>query len=90
MLLQVSLVQYAWARGVMIMFELDVPGHASAWAAGNPDLVVACDGGQTLINPVPAGAVPGSPAVGFDLYSVMEVCVCYAIVSDENMAIGGD
>lgn len=58
----------------MVLFELDVPGHAAAWAAGNPALVVSCDGGQTLINPVPAGAVPGAPSPGADLYAVLEVC----------------
>ena len=58
----------------MVLFELDVPGHAAAWAAGNPALVVSCDGGQTLINPVPAGTVPGAPSPGADLYAVLEVC----------------
>ena len=71
---QVAIVAYAWARGIMVLFELDVPGHAAAWAAGNPALVVSCDGGQTLINPVPAGTVPGAPSPGADLYAVLEVC----------------
>jgi hypothetical protein len=55
----------------MVLFELDVPGHASSWAAGNPDLVIACGGGgQTLINPVPSG-FPGGPPPGYDLYAGM-------------------
>ena len=70
---QSDIIAYAWARGIMIIFELDVPGHASSWAAGNPDLVVSCEGGQTLINPVPTGAIPGAPPTGADLYAVLEV-----------------
>jgi hypothetical protein len=57
---QAHIRQYAWERGVVILFELDVPGHCAAWGAGNPSYVVACDGHQTLINPVGEIGEPGT------------------------------
>jgi len=62
---QVEMAQYAWERGVMILVEFDVPGHSSSWAACNASLVVACDGHQTLINPV------GEPGDAHSIYAVL-------------------
>ena len=33
---------YARRRGVEIIFEVDVPGHAASWGAGKPDLLADC------------------------------------------------
>ena len=49
---QVAIGAYAWDRGVSVLLELDVPGHCASWGAGNASLVVSCEGGKTLINPV--------------------------------------
>jgi hypothetical protein len=57
---QAHLKQYAWERGIMILFELDVPGHCASWGAGNPNYVVEADGHQTLINPVGEVGQPGT------------------------------
>lgn len=62
---QTLIANYAWKRGIMILFELDVPGHSSSFAAGGSDLVIACDGHQTLINPV------GEVGDGKSVYSVL-------------------
>lgn len=37
-----TLNQYAHRRGVEIIFEVDVPGHAASWAAGKPELLADC------------------------------------------------
>lgn len=33
---------YAFDRGVRIVYEVDVPGHAASWAAGYPQLMADC------------------------------------------------
>jgi len=59
---QAEIAAYAWERGVMILLEFDVPGHCASWGAGSPTLVTACEGHQTLINPV------GEVGTGFYAY----------------------
>ena len=36
---QTAIVDYAWERGILILLEFDLPGHAASWTAGNPALV---------------------------------------------------
>lgn len=44
-----SLTEYAHNRGVEIIFEVDVPGHAASWYAGKPE-EEACEGAYSNIN----------------------------------------
>ena len=37
-----SLVEYAHDRGVEIIFEIDVPGHAAGWTLGKPEIMADC------------------------------------------------
>jgi hexosaminidase len=37
-----TLNEFAHRRGVEIIFEVDVPGHAASWAAGKPELLADC------------------------------------------------
>jgi hexosaminidase len=37
-----SLTEYAYARGVEIIFEIDVPGHAAGWTKGKPEIMADC------------------------------------------------
>ncbi len=37
-----ELTSYARDRGVEIIFELDVPGHAAGWIKGKPELIADC------------------------------------------------
>jgi hexosaminidase len=37
-----ALNEYAHRRGVEIIFEVDVPGHAASWGAGKPELLADC------------------------------------------------
>lgn len=48
-----GLVEYAMQRGVMIVVELDTPGHTfPSWGAGGPaDLLTSCPGKCLIINP---------------------------------------
>lgn len=36
-----ELSDYAYSLGVEIIYEVDVPGHAASWQAGQPDLLSA-------------------------------------------------
>lgn len=74
---QADIAAYAWERGVMILYELDLPGHCASWGAGNSDLVVSCDGHQTLINPV------GEPGDG-RIYDVVD-----GLIREFSLRLGG-
>jgi N-acetyl-beta-hexosaminidase len=34
---------YAMSRGVRLVLELDVPGHAASWGAGQPGVMADCE-----------------------------------------------
>lgn len=44
-----AVTEYAHNRGVEIIFEVDVPGHAASWNAGEPE-ISACEGAYSNIN----------------------------------------
>ena len=54
---QLAIRDYAAERGILILIELDMPGHAQIWKAGNPSYVITCPGGQTLLNPITASGI---------------------------------
>jgi hexosaminidase len=37
-----NLRNYAYERGIEVIFELDVPGHAAAWTKGKPEIMADC------------------------------------------------
>jgi len=41
---------YAIDRGVRLLVEIDVPGHAASWQAGHPDLMADCIAKYTNVN----------------------------------------
>jgi hexosaminidase len=55
-----GLVEYASDRGVVIIPEIDVPGHAYSWGAGYPNTTASCPGYEHNINNIPL-----NPAVEF-------------------------
>lgn len=55
-----GLVQYASDRGLVIIPEVDVPGHSYSWGLGYPNLTASCPGYEHNINNIPL-----NPAVQF-------------------------
>eukprot|EP00056_Hartaetosiga_gracilis_P018766 m.11808 g.11808 ORF g.11808 m.11808 type:complete len:760 (+) comp7045_c0_seq2:35-2314(+) len=46
-----EIVRHAEDRGIVVIPEIDVPGHASSWSLGIPELK-SCDGGKGPLNPL--------------------------------------
>ena len=37
-----SITNYAHERGIRLIFEVDVPGHAASWTKGKPEIMADC------------------------------------------------
>jgi hexosaminidase len=44
------LMEYAADRGVLIIFEVDMPGHTGSWRFGYPDIMADCIDKYTNVN----------------------------------------
>ena len=80
-----SLVTFAGARGVRVVPEIDVPGHAYSWGLSNTTFVADCPLYDGEINNIPLSPVYGGPdAVDAVLRDVT------SIFPDAFVHVGGD
>jgi len=76
-----SLVDYAFRRGVRVVFEFDMPGHTVAWGVGRPNIMAKCPGKESIMNPTVE-----------ETYQVIDGVFAYVknISKDAYVHIGGD
>lgn len=81
------IVEYARQRGVRVVPEMDVPGHAASWGKGYPEILSSCPPGFTAnINDFPLNPINNQT------YEVINgtVTALAPLFPDEYYHIGGD
>jgi hexosaminidase len=81
-----DVVQYALQRGIRVVMEFDMPGHAYSWGLGYANLTAVCPNYASNINNIPL-----DPTQDFT-YSVISAIVSQmaSLTPDNCMHIGGD
>ncbi len=74
-------VDYAFMRGIRVVFEFDMPGHSEIWGAGYPNIIAKCPGDWPILSP----AVEETFTVIDGLLKNMR-----AVARDAYFHIGGD
>ena len=81
-----NVVQYALERGIRVVMEFDMPGHAYSWGKGYSNLTAVCPSYASNINNIPLD--PTQPFT----YSVIQAIIAQmaSLTPDYCMHIGGD
>lgn len=81
-----TVVQFARNRGIRVIPEFDVPGHAYAWGLGNPNIVTDCPAYAHNINNIPLLASAN------ETYQVIESLLRQVrpLFTDKVLHLGGD
>jgi hexosaminidase len=81
-----NLIDYAKQRGVRVVPEFDIPGHAASWGKGDPSLTVNCPLYAHNINNIPLD--PTQPHT----YEVLEgfLTEMSTLFPDNTLHLGGD
>jgi hexosaminidase len=88
-----SLKDYAMKNyGIMIILEIDVPGHAYSWGIGYPDIVAKCPGYGMDLDIGHINAVPMDPSneVTYDVITSVIRELITIISPQEFIHLGGD
>jgi len=81
-----QLVAYGKARGVRVVPEFDIPGHAASWGKGDPSLIANCPHWNANINNI---ALNPSHQHTFDVVQGVLTEV-NSLFIDNTMHLGGD
>lgn len=83
-----AIVAYAAARGVRVIMEIDVPGHAYAWGLGYSNLTANCPSYPYVSN---INNIPLNPTIDFT-WTVLAAVIDHvaALAPDAMLHIGGD
>lgn len=82
-----DIIQYAHARGIRVLMEVDVPGHAFSWGKGYPSVITRCPKYEHNINNIPL-----NPAVD-ETWEVLENLLTDLLgdmLQDKYFHIGAD
>eukprot|EP01106_Pelomyxa_sp_JSP_P000973 TRINITY_DN1143_c0_g1_i5.p1 TRINITY_DN1143_c0_g1~~TRINITY_DN1143_c0_g1_i5.p1 ORF type:complete len:516 (+),score=96.17 TRINITY_DN1143_c0_g1_i5:68-1549(+) len=81
-----SVVQYATDRGVRVLPEFDMPGHAASWGVGYPNVTVYCPSYEHNINNIPL-----DPTIDFTYTLIQGLFLeMSTIFPEEYIHTGGD
>ena len=85
-----EIIAYARERGIRVMPEFDIPGHATSWLVGHPELGSAP--GPYTIERRPGIFEPALDPTREDVYKFLETFLgeMAALFPDEYLHIGGD
>lgn len=81
-----SVVAYAKERGIRVVPEFDMPGHAYSWGLGYPELTVSCPNYAANINNIPLNPTLNSTYTMLNAF-IPEMA---ALFTDDCFHIGGD
>jgi hexosaminidase len=83
----VAIVQYGYERGVRVLPEFDMPGHAYSWGFGDPDVVSMCPSSLAAnINNFP---LDPSQQHTFEVVNDF-LADMFQLFTDEYVHLGGD
>lgn len=87
-----DLVKYAADRGIRVMPEFDMPGHATAWLVSHPEIGSGLPGQTYKIERLPGIFDPTLDPTNEKTYKLLEVFFAEmsALFPDAYMHIGGD
>lgn len=81
-----EIVAYAKDRGIRVVIEFDVPGHAASWAVGEPSVTVNCPRYSANINNIPLNpTLDKTWSIVKNLFTEMA-----SLFSDNYIHTGGD
>mmetsp|Transcript_37921 Transcript_37921/g.59979 ORF Transcript_37921/g.59979 Transcript_37921/m.59979 type:complete len:514 (-) Transcript_37921:18-1559(-) len=82
-----AIQQYANARGIRLVAEIEMPGHAASYGKGRPDIVANCPKYEANINNIPLNpSIQETYEVVFAVLSQIAANVAF----DDYIHIGGD
>lgn len=87
-----EIIKYAADRGIRVVPEFDMPGHATAWLVSHPEIGSGAPGATYKIERLPGIFDPTLDPTNEKTYQVLEVFFkeMSALFPDNYMHIGGD
>lgn len=87
-----EIIKYAADRGIRVMPEFDMPGHATAWLVSHPEIGSGATGATYKIERNPGIFDPTLDPTNEKIYQLLEIFFkeMSALFPDAYMHIGGD
>ena len=87
-----GIIKYAADRGIRVMPEFDMPGHATAWLVAHPEIGSGAPGATYKIERLPGIFDPTLDPTNEETYRLLEIFYAEmsALFPDAYMHVGGD